>query len=261
MTEKTQSALGAGLLGVFILGSLIWYMSVTPAPGYLELTQPNSASPEPVFVRENTQFYEIEAMYPSVTPLVATVGAEANQAALSTMKAFVDDSIATFKANGNFESLTPEDLEMQGYNAGRSQALTIEYASFGNNRVASYVFTTYEDTMGAHPNAYVRTFVFDLQTGLQLSLGDLFTPNSNYLATLSSKSRKALLERLGEEANTEYLNSGTTPEELNFQSFLIEENQLTIIFPPYQVGPWAIGTQTVSIPFVELGDILKEEYK
>jgi hypothetical protein len=80
------------------------------------------------------------------------------------------------------------------------------------------------------------------------------------LKRLSDVSRAQLTKTLGEDVNTEYLNQGTTPEEANFENFTITGDALVLIFPPYQVGPYALGTQTVSIPLVELKDVLKPVY-
>ncbi len=261
MTEAHQSALGAGLLGIIILACLIWYMAVTPVPDFLKVPVPAPASPEPVVIKENTQYYEIDALYPSVTPLGATVGAEANQAAIAVMKGFIDESMATFKQNGNFAALTAEDLQMQGYNNGRTQALGIEYQEFASPVATSYLFSIYEDTMGAHPNSYYRTFVFDLRTGKQIQLKDLFAPGADYLTPLSNTARAGLSAQLGEDVNTEYLNSGTAPEDINFQNFVIDGDTLVILFPPYQVGPYALGPQKVSILLSRLGGIVADEYK
>ena len=46
--------------------------------------------------------------------------------------------------------------------------------------------------------------------------------------------------------------SGTAPSEENFSTFYLTDAELVIVFSPYQVGPWAIGTQTLPIPLSEL---------
>jgi len=246
MNEKTQSALGAGLLGFIILGSLIWYMATTPPPGF-EVPVPAFVEPEPQIFSETTQYYDLQAAYPSKTPLSASVGVKADTEAVSLMRDFQEETIAEFKRNGGFDSLTQKDIEMFGYDQGRKQALGIDYQMYTSDTTVSYAYSIYADTMGAHPNLYFRTFTFSLVSGAQISLMDLFPNDPNYLETLSSLSRASLKDQLGEYANTEYLEGGTTPQELNFQHFIVDGDTLTIIFPPYQVGPYALGVQRVEI--------------
>ncbi|MBU0750426.1 RsiV family protein [Patescibacteria group bacterium] len=247
MNEKTQSALGAGLLGFIILGSLIWYMATTPPPGF-EVPVPAFVEPEPQTFSETTQYYDIQAVYPSKTPLSASVGVKADTEAVSLMRDFQEETIAEFKRNGGFDSLTPEDIEMFGYDQGRKQALGFEYNTYTSDKTVSYEYSIYADTMGAHPNLYFRTFTFNLNTGDLMTLKDLFPNDPGYLETVSGLSRDSLREQLGEYANTEYLEDGTTPMEVNFQNFVVDGDTLVIIFPPYQVGPYALGVQRVEIP-------------
>jgi hypothetical protein len=64
-----------------------------------------------------------------------------------------------------------------------------------------------------------------------------------------------------DELDTSYIETGTTPDPNNFQIFYFEGDYLVIVFPPYQVGPWVLGTQTIRIPRSELSAELKAEYR
>ncbi len=57
------------------------------------------------------------------------------------------------------------------------------------------------------------------------------------------------------------LNRGTPPTNENFQFFALAGKNLIIIFPPYQVGPWVLGTQQDDIPLSKVSDILKPKFK
>ena len=56
------------------------------------------------------------------------------------------------------------------------------------------------------------------------------------------------------------INMGTTPEEVSFENFYFDGNDLVILFAPYQVAAYAAGPQTLRIPLSELASILKPEY-
>lgn len=263
--EQRLELLGAGILLLVVIGLVGWYMATHRAPEpYLPTAEipatPVVERPEPQTVTEHAQFYDIEAAYPAETLLLASAGAEADSKAIAAMKAFIDKTVSDFKREGNFSNLTKEDLQIMGYDDGRKQALAIEYDETKGAHTVSYAYTIYVDTFGAHPNAFFRTFTFDTESGVELAIQNLFLPKAAYLARLSEISRFELAKALGSDIDIDYLNQGTAPAAENFQNFTINGDALVLIFPPYQVGPYALGTQTVTIPLAQLKDIQKPSY-
>lgn len=231
-------------------------LAVVPPQGEAPEAPQGAAPAEDRKVSDEGDYHRIEAVTPGSTPLQG----EANAAAVAAMEGFVMAEIATFKRESGLETLTEEDIEMMGLGGDRKYELKIEYDAYESHGTVSYVFPIYANTMGAHPNAYYRTFTFDKQTGAELRIGDLFESDA-YLEALSSGSRVQITARLGEEnANKEYLESGTTPDAPNFQHFYLDKNDLVIIFPPYQVGPWVIGTQEARFPVADF-DLMKHAYR
>jgi hypothetical protein len=108
---------------------------------------------------------------------------------------------------------------------------------------------------------YFQAFTFDNKTGQKLQLNDLFMPNSDYLETLSSIAQAELEQQLGQNADPTLINPGTTADESNFQNFATDGEYLDIFFAPYQVAPYAYGSQVVRIPLTSLTNILKTQYQ
>lgn len=252
------------LLGsVVILAILSWvvFHSVTKpspveAPGATDVTRLLGGS-----YIEHAAYYDIAANYASSTPLLTTAGQKADAAAVLLMKAFVSDTISQFKTDGKFDSLSAEDVTMMGFDRGRKETLQVNYLIASSPRTVSYIFTVYTDTLGAHGNTTFKTFVFETSTGTLLSLSDLFSRGSDYLATLSAISREKLPDAIGRGADTSTITEGTTPETKNFETFFFDNAYLTILFAPYQVASYAAGPQTLRIPTSDLRDILKSEYQ
>ncbi len=248
---------------VVVLGGLMWYVSGASGGGASGSVSTTTVSSIPVtgpYV-EHGQYYDIAANYPTTTPMRGNAG----QAALERIRSFIQNQIAQFKAQGNFANLTPQDIKMMGYASGKKESLDIAYlistSPAGTPRTVSYIFTIYEDTLGAHGNTFFRTFTFDLKTGQELSIGDLFAPGQPYLATLSSLTRTNLTQNLGPNTNPQMLDSGTAPDEKNFQNFFLDNGTLAILFAPYDVAPYAAGPQTVRIPFSDLAGLLQPQYR
>ena len=265
--DKQKAVISAVVLGLIILGLAVWYMATTP-PKPLPVGQvPEEQVPEGAFRKEVTTdegpYHTAIAAYPAETPLKSSAGVEADARAVSLLSSFVTGQIADFKARAGFETMTAEDIQMLGFDQGRKYALELDFEVSEGPKTISYVYTIYEDTLGAHPNGYYRTFTFDKATGAELMLGDILT--GNYLARLSELSRAKLpaiiAEKSGAEANIEYIESGTTATPENFQNFAIQADTLVLIFPPYQVGPYALGTQFVEIPLSEIADMVQPVYR
>lgn len=264
-SARRMEILGVAILAGLILAFTLWYMATHKAPepfsGIPEVTTPTPEALPPKVIEEHGQYFDIKVSYPAETALKGALSAEADLEAVALMEDFVEESVREFKKQGNFENLTPEDVQIMGLSEDRKESIQIAYEEIKGENTVSYVYTLFVDTLGAHPNTFYRTFTFDLKTGLELDIASLFVPRSDYLRRLSAISQFELAKSLGEFANVEYISQGTKPEALNFQSFAIEGDTLVLLFPPYQVAPYAAGSQEVSIPLEQLEEILKPEYK
>lgn len=245
-----------------LAGTGAWYLFFrTPAAPTPTTEIP--VAEEVATIDESGAYYDIDATYPARVTLAASAGAEAERAAAATIERFVKEEAATFKRE-NIDTLRPEDIDFLELGQDRKYALGIDYDAYRGPNTVSYVFLIYADTMGAHPNAYYRTFTFDASTGAELELGDLFSPGTPYLEHFSAVSRERLIPLIAEKTQTDesdvdrdYVESGTTPRAENFQWFYLSGDTLTLIFPPYQVGPYVLGVQEVPVPLSELNGLNK----
>lgn len=147
--------------------------------------------------------------------------------------------------------------------------------SFVSNKYLLFIFDQYRNTGGTGSDTSFSV-LFDRESGQKLDLADIFS-DKNYLATLSSKSRAVLFNRMQDELNSleietkeqeeewlsmrkEIINEGTEPLKNNFDSLSIsEEKELLITFDKYQVAPGYLGTVSVKIPLTEIYDIINPE--
>jgi hypothetical protein len=202
---------------------------------------------------EKMPYYTVEAEWPEKVPLPT---AEASAKAGLTIEKGLKERIDEFKKNGNFENLTDEDVRIQGLGEGRTYALTMEYTDYVWEGGHSYAYTVYEDTLGAHPNVYYVTFVFDLE-GNQVKLENILASNPNWLEELSllvSNDVSAQYRtRTGADDLTGLLYpEGLAPDSKNFQNWVVHGDDLLILIPPYQVAAYAVGTFEVRIPLANL---------
>jgi len=105
----------------------------------------------------------------------------------------------------------------------------------------------------AHPFHYSRAFTFDLATGHQVNLDQLFLPGTNYLQVLSDYCKTELA---GRDIAFDASITGADPLPDNYQNWNISADGLVITFDEYQVAAYAAGPQIVTIPYAVLAGIL-----
>lgn len=266
-TVHTEVVIGGLVLIILALGGVIWYLATHPPQAGIPKGEGATTTPENVSsnasgsLEESKAYYYVKAAYPRS----ADLRGEADAKAVALMKQFELDTIAQFKKDGNFDSLSQNDVETIGLGE-RRETLDITYVRKNGVHTVSFVYTITADTLGAHPNTYFRTFTFDTRNGANLELGELFTPGATYLQLLSTKSRQvlpaAIAAREGvkvSEVDTGYMTRGTTAEATNFSNWYLDGTSLVIIFPPYQVAPYAAGALTISLPLSQLP--VRSEYQ
>lgn len=237
------------VVALVVVGLFGWFFYLQP--GAFPLPQEGQENAGPVAAEdaefsEAGEYYTISVAYP----------------ALPAVERAVMETVAQFKEDGNFENLTPQDIEIQGLGGERKYALDITYKAYTSNNLASFVLTIYSDTLGAHPNVFFRTFTFD-ETGAEVRLGDLFDPGASYLQRISQKVYTGVLAQLEERGGTvsadmeDTVRIGTSPTPETLQFFYLDGNTLHILIPPYQAAAYAAGSFDVAIPLSELQDILR----
>ncbi|PYS50153.1 MAG: hypothetical protein DMF68_08070 [Acidobacteria bacterium] len=110
-----------------------------------------------------------------------------------------------------------------------------------------YIDSFYEGA--AHGLHVSDTFNYNLDTGKELNLADLFKPNSGYLNLISKHTISDLKKQLGPDSDKDWIEKGAGPSEENFKSWNVTRKGLEITFDPYQVASYAEGPHEVVVPF------------
>ncbi len=122
---------------------------------------------------------------------------------------------------------------------------------FQGGVIVSIKFEIQGYTGGAHPYLNIKTANYDFSQNRQVTLSDLFLPNSNYLEVISKYCIAELGKRFIDFASGMWA-TGAAPTPENYDNWNITPDGLLITFDAYQVGPGASGPQTVLIPYSEL---------
>ncbi|MBZ0297265.1 MAG: DUF3298 and DUF4163 domain-containing protein [Anaerolineae bacterium] len=127
--------------------------------------------------------------------------------------------------------------------------------------VISIVFQVYEFTGGAHGNTNYNTVTYDLAADEVVTLDDVFQAGSDPFAIIAPIVEEELTLRLGEMADTSWIEEGSGENPANYQYFALTPDSLMIFFPPYQIAAYAAGTQTVEIPLTDLASVLAPAFQ
>ena len=175
---------------------------------------------------------------------------------------------------------TQEDLnnlkesaeEMVEYMQGDdNMQLIAEYAPYvlrADENVVSYE-QFYDDYYGGtHGYHSYAGFTFDTKTGKKLDLYDVITGEESVKAGIIQELKNKYASEDGlvenntpeEDADTffEYVDS---KDQSGAVAWSLGADRLNIYYNPYNIGSWALGIVSVSLPFEKYPDAVKEEYK
>jgi hypothetical protein len=181
-----------------------------------------------VVINEKTDSYTINASYPKTNS--ATIN--------NYFKSYTDEAVAQFKTDTSWTSngeVTPNQILL---------TLDSSYESVKSSTVQNYVFSTNLYTGGAHGIQVRKTFSFS-PDGQLLTINNLFN-NPKDLETFSKIVRSKLLKR--ENAQTDWINDGAGPKIENYQSFIVKDDGVVVLFDQYQVAPYSDGQIDITIP-------------
>jgi uncharacterized protein YecT (DUF1311 family) len=114
-------------------------------------------------------------------------------------------------------------------------------------------------TGGAHPNTYSRTFNFLMPDGVEVELPELFTARGVKL--ISDLAIERLTDDLSAHhvSDADWIKRGAGPNGRNFRSFILQPDELALVFDAYQVAAYVAGPQDVTIPLAKLKGTLRAD--
>ncbi|MBU3964638.1 DUF3298 and DUF4163 domain-containing protein [Patescibacteria group bacterium] len=254
MSDKNLLILGiAGIIAIMVLSYVLF-------PGAKRFVDEDSnglnianqvGTSDKILTTENqeiikeTPIYTENISYPKIVNMQDINAQEKTNKAIED---FVLERVANFE-----EQIMSEDVfeDFQDY-------LQIQYlVTLLNESLVSISFSASENFGGAHPNNYAITFNYDITGAKKVELWDIFKKGVDYKGVISEICQEKLLVQFGEdEALESWIKEGTEPKEGSFENFVLTNASLVISFNPYEVGPYAIGIQTVEIFFTDIEQYL-----
>jgi len=129
------------------------------------------------------------------------------------------------------------------------------------NRVMSIVQDIYAYYGGAHPSHGHIAYNFITDPLVELDrIENIFSQSDNSFIAIQEFVRRELLKDRadGERLDEEAVRNGTADWE-SFQCYFFSTDGLSILFAPYEVGPYAAGSHMVTIPFANIVRLVRRD--
>jgi hypothetical protein len=202
--------------------------------------------------------YSVNAEYPQVE------GAEKfNQLA----EGFVTKEVADFKKDAG-----PKRGEKDYMPEASEDSLDIRYTIrlLTDNLISVEFPIDYYEHGAAHGSHAFHVINYDVKSGRELSLADLFKPGPGYLGKVSEVAIRQLHRWNRDSADypggggQPYLDDqgiaeGAAPKAENYKNWTITPRGLVITFDYYQLGAYAAGAPAVVLPYSDLKDVLRAD--
>ena len=161
----------------------------------------------------------------------------------------------------NFDMATESLLDSQQFMI-ETESYPIDLTDYTECRVLradnvlfSFIETNENYYGGAHGMYSVAGYAYDVETGKDLSFTDIVVDET--------KIRDLIAEKLDEEYGDIFFDDiHTLIDQYDFNSLCwsISYFDVTLYFNPYDLGPYASGSQQVVFPFSEYADLFDEKY-
>lgn len=142
--------------------------------------------------------------------------------------------------------------EISGYPIHRYQAFSRIHEGLNNQQYLSLYIDYYSYTGGAHGMTVRQAYNYDLKTGKQLALADLFKPSYDYKTFIN----QAIREQISTQADVFFEGEMGFNGISDQQPYYLKDGQLIVYFGLYEIAPYAAGIQEFRIPLFDLQDNL-----
>ena len=124
------------------------------------------------------------------------------------------------------------------------------------NNLLSLGFSTYTFTGGAHPNHAEAFYNYNLLNGKEVELTDIF--NAGYEKRLTAMAEQKLRKLYDIGPKTPLTKAGFFEDSFALNdNFSVSKTGISFLYNPYEIAPYAMGEQLISIPWAEVKDLLK----
>lgn len=124
--------------------------------------------------------------------------------------------------------------------------------AYNKENLVSIPILIYEFTGGAHGVSVLKSFNYNLESGDELELSNIFKENVNYKSIINPYIKQQIEKNKDLYFTDKYGFKGIDDN----QDFYLENDKLIIYFQLYEIAPYYIGIPKFEIPLNEIKDVI-----
>ncbi len=126
------------------------------------------------------------------------------------------------------------------------------YVSYNDGKLINIMQEGYDYYGGAHGMPYWHSLVFDLETGDQKTMADLFDITEEELDEIAVEAATKHMEEIGEYYWDDYEDTVREYTDLEVGDFYLTDDGVVLFYAPYALASFAAGFQEFTIPYDKL---------
>lgn len=126
---------------------------------------------------------------------------------------------------------------------------------YNSNGYLSIVFQDYIYSGGAHGLTVQSSYTYDLKTGKEYKIKDLFKSGTDYVTLISNEVKRQMKEKEEEMGGNLVPFEAIKPD----QDYYLSNEGLVIYFQQYEYYPYAVGIPEFTIDYSQLSGLLNPE--
>ena len=207
---------------------------------------------------EESEFFKAQINYPYLQIKEKYKGMEKeNTKTINIINNEIYNYLCNFKSNIKKQSKQYEkeyknsykDLDLPKF---VYEAYSEYDVSYNRNNLISIPILTYEFTGGAHGISTLKSFNYNLKSGEELKLSNIFKYNVDYKSVINNYIKQEI-----EENKDLYFTGKDGFKGIDDdQGFYLENDKLIIYFQLYEISPYYIGIPKFEIPFSEIKNLI-----
>lgn len=173
-----------------------------------------------------------------------------NNEILNTVTKFKDEIKI---ASNNYKESYEKNSDKNQYIKYQYESVSDYKITYNKKNILSIPLTMYEFTGGAHGLTNIKHFNYNLITGQEIKLKDLFKVNSNYKEIIN----KYISDDISKNPNVYFLGEDGFKGIKDDQNFYITEEGIVIYFSLYDIAPYSTGIPMFTITWDDIIDYLE----
>ncbi|ELC8443592.1 DUF3298 and DUF4163 domain-containing protein [Clostridium perfringens] len=193
-------------------------------------------------IEENTDKYDVKIKYPMVVGDKKEVVEKINKTIEDyTLEWLNDLKLLNEEYSKKYEKAETTMPKFEAYSL---------FEAFNTDEVISLPVNYYQYTGGAHGLTTKVSYNYDLKSGKEIKLKDLFKEGFDYKSIIDKKVREDI-----EKEKDIYFENGALFKGVNEnQAYYLNKDGIIVYFQQYEIAPYSSGIREFKIPYGELSE-------